>query len=372
MIKTKMRSLLIAIFLTLAVSVGFVSGQTMQTASAANDALAALPASDGVVYLDVRRLLTEIVPRLLANDPATLAMMTSALNEASTKSGVNLLAIERVAVGVRFLGPIFPTAPKENIGVVVIVRGDSHASSVIEFLKRMTKGKLAEETYGGKVIYSEPLPAPPRKRTERATPALAMLDANTIAVGDLPQVRAAIDAAAGNGRIDSALVELATRDANALMGAAANVPDTIRQSLSASAPKDPMAQGIVKFLNSIKQTYSSVGATATDYNILTGARFESAEQAQSIGDVLQGLRQQAASFIPDQKIRGLLESLQITAQGDEVQLRANIKNEVVQEFIASIMKEKKKAEAAAAAAKPSAAKTKRTTKSRRGRRRRGL
>ena len=358
---TKLRSLLLAIFLTTMASFGFVSAQT-------NDPLASLPASDGVMFADVRRILTEIAPRLLSGDPATLAKMAAILNEASTKTGVNLLAIDRVAVGVRFLGPLFPHPSKESIGIAVIIHGESTASPIIEFLKRELKGKFAEETYGGKVIYSEPPPAPPRKRTERATPALAMLDENTIVAGDLPQVRATIDAAAGNGRVDSSLVELARRDPNALVGAAVNVPDSVKQGIIDKAPKDEMAQTIVKFLTSIKQSYSSVGATAAEYNVTTGARFESPEQAQSVGDMLLGLRQQAGSFISDEEIRGVLNSLQITTQGNDVQIRADIKNEIVRDFAASMMKEKKE-EAAAMATKPAPAKAKKTTKHRRSRRR---
>jgi hypothetical protein len=368
MINIKLRSFLLAILLTTVMNVGLVSGQTAQTASAMDDPLAALPASDGVMFVDVRRLMMEIAPRLLASDPATLAKLTAALNEASTKTGVNLLSISRVVVGVRFLDAISPTMPKDSIGVVAIVRGDGHASSVIEFLKRESKGKFAQETHGGIVIYSEPLPTPPRKRTERSTPALAMLDANTIAVGDLPQVRAAIDAAAGNGRVDPALVELARRDSSALVGVAMSVPENVKQGFSASAPKDPMAQAIIKLLNSVKQNYASLGATATDYNVVMGARFESPEQAQSVSDMLLGLRQQMGSAIPDQKIRSLIESLQITAQGDEVQIRSDIKSEIVQEFVASAMKEKKKQ--AAPAAKSAPAKTKRPTRYGRSRRRR--
>ena len=372
MTNIKLRSQLLALLLMTAMSVSLVSGQTAQTASAINDPLAALPASDGVIFVDVRRIMTELVPRIFANDPAKLAMMMGALNDVSAKTGVNLLSINRVVVGVRFLGPVFPKPEKENIGIAVIVRGDSHANSVIEFLKTITKGKLAQETYSGKVIYSEPPPTAPRKRTERATPALAMLDADTIVLGDLPQVRATIDSAAGNGRVESSLVELATRDSNALMGAAVTVPDTLKQSLAASAPKDAMAQGIVKFLSSIKQTYSSVGMSATDYNIITGARFESPAQAESVGDILQGLRQQAGSFIPDPKIRTLIDTLQVTTQGDAVQIRADLKNEMVQELITALMKEMNKKEAeATSAAKAAPAKPKGKTKSRRGRRRRG-
>jgi hypothetical protein len=370
MMNTKLRFLLPVIFLTTVLSVGLVSAQTTPASMAVDDPLITLPVSDGVMFADVRRIMTEIVPRLLSKDPATLAKMAALINEASTKSGVNILAIDRVAVGVRFVGPVFPTAPKESIGIAIIVHSDAQASAVVEFLKRETKGKFTQETYGGKIIYSEPPPAPPRKRTERATPALAMLDANTIVVGDLPQVRATIDAAPGNGRVDSTLVELATRDSNALVGAAVNVPESVKQGMIEKAPKDEMAQTVVKFLSSIKQTYSSVGATPTDFNFIAGARFESPEQAQSVSDMLLGLRQQAGSFIQDQEARSILDSLQITAQGNEVQIKADIKNEVVQDFIASAMKEKKEA-ATATVAKPPPAKAKKTTRSRRGRRRRG-
>jgi len=340
--------------------VRLVSAQT-------SDLLNTLPASDAVIFADARRIMTEVAPRVLAADPAALAHMAAALNEAREKSGVNILAIDRIVVGIRFIGPLFPTASKESVGIAIIVHGDSHASAVVEFLKRMMKGKFSEETYGGKVIYSEPPPAPPRKRTERATPALAMLDADTIVVGDLPQVRATIDAATGKERVDSSLVELATRDPNALVGAAVTVPEGVKQGIIEKAPKDEMAQTIVKFLNSIKQTYSSVGATATDFNFIAGARFESPEQAQSVGDILLGLRQQAGSFVSDEKIRGLVNSLQITTQGSDVQIRADIKHEVVQQFIASMVK-KRKAEAATMATKPPA-KAKKTTRHRRGRRR---
>lgn len=366
MMNTKLRALFLTIILTIVAGINLVSAQTMQTTAAqSGDPLATLPASDVVMFVDVRRMLTEIIPRLLAKDPAALAKMMGAVDEVKKKTGVNILSVERVVAGMRFYGPVGPGAKKEDIGVAIIVRGDFDASLFIAALKRETKGKVTEETYGGKVIYSEPMPAPPKKRAERETPAIVVLDPNTIAVGDLPQIRATIDAAAGNGRVDSALVQLATREPSSLVGGAMNVPDSLKQSFSATAPKDEMAQGIVKLVGGIKQAYNSLGATTTDFNLIVGARFESAEQAQSLSDMLLGLRQQAGAHIPDVKIRGLLDSIQITALNDEVQLRCDIKNEVVQDFIAEVLKEEKKAKAA----KPASAKAKQTTKSRRAKRR---
>lgn len=370
MMNTKLRSLLLAIFLTVLVGVRFVSGQTTPPALPSGDPLATLPASDIVGFVDVRRLLTEIVPRLLAKDPPMLAKMTAALDEVYKKTGVSILSVDRVAVGMRFFGKTMKNVNKEDVGIVIIVHGDFDASLFIAALKRETKGKVTEETYGGKVIYSEPMPAPPKKRAERETPAIVVLDANTLAVGDLPQIRATIDAGAGNGRADSALVQLATRDAGTLVGTAGNVPDVVKQGFSDNVPKDEMAQPIVKLVNGIKQIYVSVGANPTDFNITLGARFESAEQAQSANDLLLGLRQQFGTQIPDPQARALIDSLQITAQGDELQLRCDIKNEVVQGLVASMIKDNQpKKDDAASAVKPATTKTKQTTKSRRGKRR---
>jgi hypothetical protein len=364
MMNTKLRSLLLAITLTIFACIGLVSAQTAQPVTASGDPLAALPASDVVGFLDCRRILTEIVPRLLAKEPAMLAKMAAMLDEVNKKTGVNILSIDRVAVGMRFFGQTFKTVKKEDVGIVILVHGDFDASLFIAALKRETKGKVTEETYGGKIIYSEPMPALPKKRAERETPAIAVLDPNTLALGDLPQVRAAIDAATGNGRVDSTLVQLATRDSDTLVGSAGNVPETIKQTFNDKAPKDEMAQGVVKLANGIKQVYVSIGASATAFNITLGARFESAEQAQSASDMLLGLRQQAGSQIPDPQVRALLDSVQINAQGDELRLRAEVKNEVVQGLVASIIKENPPPPQAAPG------KAKQTTKSRRTKRRR--
>lgn len=360
---TKLRSLILAIFMALAASFTLDSASVPSVDS--HNLLSSLPTSDLVVFVDLQRIMTEIVPRLLAKDPATLLKVTSAINEVKTKSGVNLLAIDSIVLGVQFDAAIKHNMKKENIGIAILAHGDFDANALIAFVKRETKGKFHEETYGGKVIYSEPKPAPPRKKADRETAALTVLDANTVAVGDLPQIRAAIDAFAGKERVDPSLVQLAERDSSSIIGMAGNMPASLVKDLKETAPpNDEMAQVINKALAGIKQVFCSIGATPADFNVITGARLSSAEQAASISDMLLGLRQQAISQVPDPQTRGLLESLQITAQGEEIQLRADIKNEIVQEFVASMMKEEK------STAKPAQTKTKQTTKARRGKRRR--
>lgn len=365
----KLHSRILAIFVAVALSFSLASFGTATPAAApdAGTMLSSLPTSDVVAFVDVRRIMLEIIPRLMANDPATLAKMIATVNEIKTKSGVNILTIESVVAGVRFVGPVTHNMKKENVGVVIIVHGDFDANALIAVLKEMTKGKVDENTYAGKVIYSEPQSDPLKKKPEREIPAVTVLDANTIAVGDLPQIRAAVDAFGGKERVDPALAQAAQRDSSAVIGLAGNVPESLLQDLKKTAPPDPMAQAISNAVAGVKQIFNSIGATSTDYNFVLGARLGSPEQAASVSDMLLGIRTQAAPHLPNDHARKLLDSLQITAEGDVVQIKCEMKIEVAQRMVASMMKEEKateKAEAKAAVNKP-----KRKAKYRRGRRR---
>jgi hypothetical protein len=368
MTNRKLLSLFMAIFFAVAAGVLPVKAQTAPTIT---DPVNALPVSDAVGYIDLRRLLTEVAPRILAKDPATLAKMMGMLDELNKKTGINILSIDRIAAGAQFFGTTTSKLKKQDIGIVIIVHGSFDPNTFIAALKRETKGRVNETTYGGKIIYSEPLPAPPRKKTEREIPAITVLDANTIAVGDLPQVRATIDALSSErGRVDSSLVQLAERNPNALLSMAGNIPDALRESLKNSNPKEEIEKTVVNALMGLRQIYSSTGTTPTGFDATLGARFSSTEQAQSLADMLLGLRQQISPQVSDQEMRSLLEGVQITAQGDEIQLRADVKNEIVQDFIVSTIKDDGKKPQIIEATTVAPNKAKPATKSRRSKRRR--
>jgi hypothetical protein len=360
---TKLPSRFLAILIALAASFSLISSGTAaaQTPADARTLLATLPTSDVVMFVDLQRIMTEIIPRLLAKDPATLARMTSQINDVKTKSGVNLLAIDSVVVGAQFIGAVKHNMEKENVGLVIIAHGDFDTNALIAFIKKEAKGKEREETYAGKIIYSEP----PAKKKDREVAALTVLDANTVALGDLPQVRATVDAFAGKGRVDTSLVQLAEQDSTSIIGMAGNVPASLIADLKETAPpNDEMDQAISKAITGLKQIFVSIGATPANFNITTGARLSTTEQAASLSNLLTELRQQAISGADVQEIRSLIESTKITTQADEVQIRADIKNEDVQEFVASMVKDEKPV------VKPTPAKPRQTTKRRRSSRRR--
>src|SRR5262249_3392329 len=123
-----------------------------------------------------------------------------------------------------------------------------------------------------------------------------------------------------------------------LMGLAGNVPPELIKEVQTSAGNDEMGQALGKLLTGLKQVFASFGATSSEFDVLTGVRMSSPEQAASISDLLLGLRQQAVAGVNVQELRELINSVQITAQGDEVQIKANLPNSEVQQFVAMTMK----------------------------------
>jgi hypothetical protein len=148
--------------------------------------------------------------------------------------------------------------------------------------------------------------------------AVSVLDANTLAIGKLERVRAAIDAGAGRGRISSEITGLATRDANAIIGAGGNVPASLTQNFDIG--------NLSKSIASVRQFYSTFGTTANGFNMLTALRTETASAAQSLRSAIAGLKQLAPIFISQmpaaraRPLQGLVEKTKIGAEGNEVQI----------------------------------------------------
>ena len=329
---TNLRRSLVLSLLLAAACVAGANAQTTAPAAAAPAAelnpLSALPTSDLVIYANMRRIMTELAPHILAHDPSMLAKVTGALEMVKAKTGVNVMGIERVVVGLRLLGPVGPQFKKENLGIVIIAHGDFDANAFVTFAKAETKGKMSEQAYAGKVVYSEPPPEPPQTKPDSDRPAFVVLDANTLVIGDLAQVRASVDAAAGTGRLDPALARLATEDENALVGIGVNFSPSVAQHLSASVgPDEVLRAGVRLLVSTVKQLSLSAGVGPGSFNVNLGARFCDAQQAQGVGDVLAAVRSKVIR--DDPKLAGLLEGMQVRAEGQDVRVRAEIKGEVL-------------------------------------------
>ena len=283
-----------------------------QAATAATGLLASLPASDAVMSIDVRRLLNDALPRAYNNNPAELARINSEIDKFKADTGLDARAVERLVVGVSYKET---AAGKTLVETVAIARGNFKNASFAP-----SKNRGQEQKYAGKTIQVFNVDAQVKLLglfSMRVTDvAVAVLDANTVAVGKLERVRAAIDAQAGRGRVAPEITALATRDANAILGAGGNVPASLTQNLDMG--------NISKSIASVRQFYSTLGTTANGFNMLTALRTESAGAAQSLSTMIAGLKQLAPYALGQmpaarqRPLRSLVENTKVNTEGNDV------------------------------------------------------
>jgi len=303
-----------------------VSGAAVKTVvkTVADDGTLSLPASDAVALIDMRRLLTEAVPRALVNDAARAAEVNADIEQFKTRTGIDARAFDRVAVGAQLTNPSANVTKIDN--VVAIAHGTFDQAALVASGKLAAKGKHQEATYGGKTVHIFNINdrvklfglMPSIKVNDLA---LSVLDANTVAVGDPAGVRAAIDARDGRGRVSGELVALARRNVNAVIGFGGVVPPSLTKNL------DLGSESIAQSIASIKQFYGSVGTSADGFDMLTVLRTGSAGDAKTLSDTLTSLKQLAPLFLAQfsgqrgKLAQSAVNSLKVTTEGSEVQLR---------------------------------------------------
>jgi hypothetical protein len=282
--------------------------------------LSSLPASDAVMLIDLQRLLRDAMPRVL--DQTKLAQANAEIEKFKTRTGIDPRSFDHIAVGMRFNS--LPGG-MTKVNTVALAYGTFNAGALVAAGRIATNGKYTEEKYNGATIYDFDLNEQVKLfglfNIKVSHLGVSALDDHTLAIGDPAIVRAAIDAYKGGGRVNSELVQLATRSPNALMGFGANLPQFLTQGLS--LPNDEIARNLA----SVRQVYGSVGATDGGFDSLLIARTENADQAKGLSDTIYALKQFApliSGRLNGAKAKlaeNALESLKVTSQGNELQIR---------------------------------------------------
>ena len=301
------------------------SARTTAAAQAAPAAASLpLPISDALLTIDVRRLLTEVVPRSLASDPARLAQVNADVEEFKTRTGINARDFDTVAVGARLV-PL-PSGAVKVDHLTAVARGTFRAEALIASARAAAKGGLAEQTHGGKTIYvatvNDQLKLFGLARMRVRELAFAVLDPNTIALGEPEDVRAAIDAQAGRGRADMSLLNF-PRGAGDFVAFAGNVPPGVLTGVETGLPN------VDRAISAIRGFYGTVGSSPSGIQMMTTLRAATAADAKQLFDTVEALRQIAPGLISmagekGRFAKGLVDSLKVTTKGSEVQLRVEV------------------------------------------------
>lgn len=307
-------------------------GQTARVASSAAPAsaglLAQLPASDAVMTVDVKRLLTEGLPRAYANNATELTRVNGEIDKFKEQTGLDARQFDRVAIGVRY-----GSAPSgaTTVDAVALARGTFNAGAFVAAGRIASDGKYEEQHYAGKSVYVFDLDEQVKLlglfKMHLTKLAVAQLDANTLAIGKIERVREAIDAASGRGRVSTDIAALATRNDGAIIGLGGNVPASATHGL------DFLSGEFRNSIASVRQFYGSVGTTTEGFQMQTTFRTTDAGSAKSLGDNIEALKQFAPLGIgriargdaeKARLLRGVVSATRISAQGSDLQISLNL------------------------------------------------
>jgi tetratricopeptide (TPR) repeat protein len=301
-----------------------------------NDPFAVMPASDALLVLDLNRLQSEVVPRLLLNEPDARALVI-ALPDPKTIDLLDPRAVQRVVVGFRFINSLDEKTPSDF--EVVTVAQSSEAGQLPALIRSRGAGKYREEQYAGKLLYithveqPEPNTATTATLSDKTEWAIVALDTNTLVFGQPAYVRSSIDVNSGKGTtVNADLVTAVKRNSKAWLSAAGLLPPS-----SMFAGQDLANSDLGHMLSSLKRFYASVEVVPAGLELAITLNTASPEQAKSLVDLLGAFKTIAATVAPgktkqDKVGRDLIKGLVISAAGSDVQIRDEITQASVDEF----------------------------------------
>jgi len=305
------------------------------------NSLSQLPETDALIYINPQRIINEVLPKFLpAKD---LEEMRKGFEAAKTQAGVDPAKIAYLVIAVRFKKPTADLnfqAPE----LMVVSSGDFSAEGLLGLARMASQGKLRDEKYGNKTIglmTIEPIAKESEKNpllksfTELGVVAL---NANTIATGSPGYLRAAIDAGNGKERINMAALNSLVRDPNALVSFAGSPWGSFAKSFgmmgTETTPRAPRCE------SRIGDFYAALTMDATNFMIRGMSNADNPDTAKILANLYSGLLQYATNSIKDPGAQSVLRGLAITAEGDEVLMRADFSQQMVIEMIKQQMKPK--------------------------------
>lgn len=319
--------------------------QKLQT----NQLVAMLPASDGVVTLQVQRFFSDALPTILSGNKGMLANVIAKIDAMKQKTGIDIRSFEYVAAGV----VLKPAGGKQDdYEPVVIARGNVDTDKLIAAAKTAANGKYREERFGDKVFYifpvkeiadaHKPAGADPKisKWIEKfhgtmSEVAVSALSPNTIAFGKPERVRETIE---GKTRIGSDVVDLLNRREFNVLNMAAKTP----AGLGAFLPLDDDNLG--KSLDSIRYVFGSMDTVEGSAVMNVTARTEKNADAQALFASIDSTKTVVGMLLsgskrPDQQLYArLINNAKISKLGSDVALDLSIPQSDLDALVAILNK----------------------------------
>jgi hypothetical protein len=305
------------------------------------NSLSSLPEADTLIYINPQRILNEVVPKFLpAKD---VEGMRKGFEEVKKNAGIDPTKIDYLVIAIRFKKPTADLnfQPPEFL---VVSSGDFSADSLLVLARMASQGKLRDETYGSKtmgLMTIEPIAREAEKNPllkSFTEVGIVSLNGNTIATGSPGYLRAAIDAGEGRERISPETLNSLVRDPNVLVSIAGSPWHSFAKSFgmlgTETTPRVPRCD------SKIGDLYAALTMDANNFMIRGVTNADNPDTAKILANLYSGLLRYATSSIPDASAQSLLKGFAITAEGDEVLLRADFPQQMVIELIQQQMRPK--------------------------------
>lgn len=297
-------------------------------------ALAALPDADTLIYINPRRILTVAAPKVIA--PADLANMRTVFDDLKKGVGVDPSSLDYVVIAMRFNKPAadLSFAPPE---IIAVASGDFSANSVMTVARLQMQEQARDEKYGTRTIAIAKID-PVAEMADKnpllksfAQIGFGPLNTNTLVIGNLSYVKAAMDAADGNGRIAGNAIASLVRDPNALLSAAGSPLTAFAKSFglfgTQASPRDPRCEtGFGNF-------YAAITMDGSNFNFRGAMNADNPDTAKIINNLLSGLLQQAITSLPDKSTQNVLNGLKLGTTENEVVMSASVPESVIADLI---------------------------------------
>jgi len=284
-----------------------------------------LPPSDAVINVDVRRLFAEGVPGVFAGDSAKLAQVNSQIEKFKSQTGVDPRAFDQLAIGFRFASPSPGVTKVESL---VLARGKFNPAGIVSAGRAAAKDKFVDQKYKGATIYVFTLNEQMRLfgffNVRISDVAVAVFDANTLAIGTPANVRAAIDARESHRNVSAELAGLALSDPTAIIGFGGTVTPELFTDLKFDSDT------VAKQLSSIRQVYGSFGIKGASFTVLAVARTGNPAQAKELSETVTSILPLApllAGNLPEAKkklAQSALDNLKVVTQGNELRITTEV------------------------------------------------
>ena len=305
----------------------------MPVAALAQDArtsLANLPDADVLIYVSPQKILNDAAPRLMP--PAELAKMRASFADMKKDVGFDPSNVQYLVIALRFnkpAGDLSFVAPD----ILAVVGGDFNANALFSLAELTLQNRVRTEKHGSKTIAL--MKVDPIAGQAEKMPMLkslseiggVVLNDNTLAIGNLPYLKSAVEAAEGTGRINIATLDSLMRDPNALIAASgaplASFAKAIGLFGTETTPRDSRCD------TAFGNFYAAVTMLGTNFNVRGAMNADNPDTAKIISGLLATLMQQGINAVPDKQAQSVLQSIKMTPRENEIVWEADIPEQAI-------------------------------------------